>query len=78
MGKLIYLDHYRLQEPDLPPNSCCGGLVRRYVVDPSVPPKTRPVILRKTSPQEIAPNPQARPNVSVLPLSRPAEQAKCI
>jgi hypothetical protein len=46
MGKLIYLDHYRLQEPDLPPNSCCGGLVRPYVVDPSVPPTMRPVIHR--------------------------------
>jgi hypothetical protein len=46
MGKLIYLDHYRLREPDLPPISCCGGLIRPYVVDPSVPPKPRPAIMR--------------------------------
>lgn len=41
IGKLIYLDHYRLQEPDLPPLTLCGGLVRPYVVDPSVPPIPR-------------------------------------
>lgn len=44
MGKLICLDNFRPQEPDLPPNSCCGGLVRRYVVDPTVPPRSKPIL----------------------------------
>ncbi len=46
MAELFYLDHYRLQEPDLPPFTLCGGLRAPYVVDPSVPPATRPVIWR--------------------------------
>ena len=46
MGKLIYLDHYRLQEPDLPPNTACGGMRAPCVVDPSVPRKTQGVIVR--------------------------------
>ena len=27
MGKLIYLDNFRLQESDLPPFTLCGGLI---------------------------------------------------
>ena len=46
MGTLIYLDHFRPQEPDLPPNTLCGGMRTPYVVDPSVPPKTPGVIVR--------------------------------
>lgn len=49
MGKLIYLDHYRLQEPDLPPNTACGRLIAPYVVDSSLPTKARPVIPRGTN-----------------------------
>ena len=46
MGTVIYLDHFRPQEPDLPPNTLCGGLVTPYVVDPSAPPKARPIVHR--------------------------------
>lgn len=35
MGKVIYLDWFRPQEPKLPPFSMCGGMQRLYVVDPS-------------------------------------------
>ncbi len=66
MGKPIYLDHFRPQQPDLPPFTLCGGLVRPYVVDPSVPPKTRPVIQRRENPQE--PNAQPVSKVSALPV----------
>lgn len=35
MGKVIYLDWFRPQEPKLPPFTMCGGLQAPYVVDPS-------------------------------------------
>ena len=49
MGALIYLDNFRSQEPDLPPTAC-GGMVRRYVVDPSVLPK--PHALEQSAPAQ--------------------------
>lgn len=38
MGKVIYLDWFRPQEPKPPPNTLCGGMQAPYVVDPSINP----------------------------------------
>ena len=66
MGKFIYLDHFRPQQPDLPPNTLCGGLITLYVVDASVLPTTRRVIVRRENPQKL--NAQPVSKVSALPV----------
>ena len=76
MGKLIYLDHFRLQEPDLPPLTLCGGLRAPYVVDPSVPSKTCPAIVQTSNRQENEPNSQARSKVSALRPNQHKERAR--
>ena len=52
MGKLIYLDHFRPKEPNLPLNPLCGNLVAPCVVTPSAPltyrePRMQNLLLRE-------------------------------
>ena len=68
MGKVIYLDYYRWQERDISPHIGCVSLTRPYVVDASVPPKSRPAIARRETSPMLTSDSQGTANVTRLPL----------